>query len=90
MQYKLALLPPPKYSKTFLCNHLGIQMNSCGLSKCLCSQQGQTLRKLWRGPQYFVNVGSVASENASGLRGFEVQRRYQNSIARMVVVFSSV
>jgi len=48
------------------------------------------LRKLWRGPQYFVNVGSVASENASGLRGFEVQRRYQNSIARMVVVFSSV
>jgi len=41
-QYKLALLSPSEYTKTLLCNYLGIQMNSCGLLKSLCSQQGQT------------------------------------------------
>jgi len=43
--YKLALLPPSKYTKTLLYYHLGM-MNNCGPTKCPCSQQGQNLRKL--------------------------------------------
>jgi len=38
--------------------------------KVSCSQQGQTLRKPWRGPQYFISVESVTNENPSELRGF--------------------
>ena len=70
MQYKLALLPPSKYTKILIYKHLGIHTKLLGLCKSLCSEQGQNLRKIWRVPQYFVSVESVANENPSELRGF--------------------
>jgi len=52
------------------------------------SLQSARSNLLWKGPQYFVNEGSVANESPNELRGF--QRPYQNSVARMVVVIGSV
>jgi len=45
IQEKLALQPPPNYTKTSLHDHLGILINNCGLSKGLRGQQGQTFKK---------------------------------------------
>jgi len=53
IQYKLASLPPSKYAKTLL--YLGIRIkNCCGFSKCLHSQQDQTLRKILAVPSVHI------------------------------------
>jgi len=57
IQYKLALLPPSKYTKTLIFKNLGIHMKQFGLLRSLCSEQGQNLRKLWRVPQCFFKRG---------------------------------
>jgi len=72
IQHKLALLLPSKYTKTLIDKHFGIQMKQLRfLKKSLQSRtERQNLRKVWRGPQYFVRMGSIANENPSEQRGF--------------------
>ena len=69
IQYKFALLPHQCTPKLCLAIISVFRRNNCDLSKRLRSEQGQNLRKLWRGPQYFVSVGSVANEIPSELGG---------------------
>ena len=67
---KLALLPPSKYTKTLLYNHLCIQMKQLRSLKMSLRSARSNFMKTLEGPQYFVSVGSVANENLSELRGF--------------------
>jgi len=69
IQFKLALPPSSKNTKTLLYNHLGIQMKHLRSLK-MSLQSARSNRKLWRGPQCFVSVASVVKENPSVLRGF--------------------
>ena len=86
-KYKLALLPPWKYTKTLLYYHIGIQVKQLRSLKMSLQSVRSNLKKTLEGPQYFVSVGSVANENPSELRGLGP---YQNAVARLVIVFSNV
>jgi len=80
IQYELSLLPPSKYTKTLLYNHLGFQIKQMWPLKVSLQSARSNLKKPCRGPQYFVSAGSVTNENSNELRGF--QRPHQNSIVK--------
>jgi len=65
---KLALLPQSAQNRDLQTSRYSDER--VAVSESLCSQQGQNVRKPWKGTQYFVSVESVAKENPCELRGF--------------------
>ena len=57
IQYKFALLPPSKYSKSLLYNHLGIQMKQLRSLKMSLRSARSSLKKTLDGPTVFCKRG---------------------------------
>ena len=70
IQYKFALLPPSKYTKTLIYKRLGIQMKQLRPLKVFTVSKVKTWENSGGSHSIFFSVGYLANENPSELRGF--------------------
>jgi len=70
MQYEVALLPPSKYTKTLLYNHLGIQIKQMRSLKMSLQSARSSLKKTLEGPTVICKRGIRSNENPSELPCF--------------------